>query len=413
MPDAGHGLDPIETARHGLERSREVLRSAAGDLDAHRRWFKSYVAEEEKKRKQHTRRVKHHQAMLRRRERREQAIRSAKRTAIFSAIAVRSKYRFASHAAASALASGSGLLSRASARITATARIAASHIHAHVAHGLGLGRTKARALRGAGITAISALAAQSAEKARNTAAVARMPIARAFTSGMTRARAVHPLIGSEASRLQQRARALARTASAAALAGVSAARVHFASFNGSLRLVRSSLRANGRAMATSLQNAVAHASAWGAANMRDLEPKLAGAASRASASTRRAAEGLTLAVATRISVMQPRLRAYARRAAALVESLPGQARHGLDRVQQGMLVPAEHLAASAIGAIRRQSRRLAVRVRREASVGEPRAAARREDRGDERGTALACIGPWRANLPAVRPAETGRQSPAF
>jgi hypothetical protein len=79
MPDAGDSLDPIEAAKYGLERSREVLRSAAGDLDAHRRWFKSYVAEEEKKRRQHTRRVKHHQAMLRRLERRGRAIRSEKR----------------------------------------------------------------------------------------------------------------------------------------------------------------------------------------------------------------------------------------------------------------------------------------------------------------------------------------------
>jgi hypothetical protein len=148
--------------------------------------------------------------------------------------------------------------------------------------------------------------------------------------------------------------------------------------------------------------------------MRDLKPKLAGGASRASTSTRRAAERLKRVVAARIAVMRPLLQIYARRASALVASLPGHARHGFDRVQQGMLVPAEHLAASAIGTIRRQSRRLAIKVRREASAGEPRAAVRREDRGHERGRALACIEPWRAKLPAVPPAETGRrQSPAF
>jgi hypothetical protein len=147
--------------------------------------------------------------------------------------------------------------------------------------------------------------------------------------------------------------------------------------------------------------------------MRDLEPKLVGVTSRASTSTRRAVERLKLAAVPRIAAMRPLLQTYARRAAALVESLPGHARHGLDRVQQGMLAPAEHLAASAIGAIRRQSGRLAIGVRREASAGEPGAAARREDRGEERGRALACIEPWRANLPAVRPAEAGRQSPAF
>jgi hypothetical protein len=400
MPDAGDSLDPIEAARRGLERSREMLASVAGELDAHHRWFKSYLAEEEKKRKQHARRIKHHQAVLRRREGRKRAMRFARRARLVTSLAVRSAYRSVSDAASSTLSLSRDLLSGASAWAARTARVVASSAYKVTASGLSRSAVKAHAFILACAEAASALASSASRMAHEAALSAYPRMEKGMSSFVARKRALEQ-ISSVAIAVS-----LSKAAAAARAVSLSATEL--------LATSRSWLRATGSAHASSVQRAASSSSSWIATRARKLLPRLAGAASAIAASARRTAGTLNVVIVNRIALDGPRLRAYARRSSALAEKLPGQILHGLGRLQGAVILPMRRRVVSTAGGFGWQRWRLAIWEMQAAppEADEEDHASMQDGQAGGRSTALALLEPWRSGLPAVRRAQAGRQPPA-
>ena len=93
MSDVGQKHHADESAPEVVARSKDVVATAAEELQDYERWLKDFVASEEQSRKRHARSLKREQARHRRRQKRERTARAGKRVALGFARAVRSASR--------------------------------------------------------------------------------------------------------------------------------------------------------------------------------------------------------------------------------------------------------------------------------------------------------------------------------
>jgi hypothetical protein len=86
-------LDPIELAQGEISRSKDVIASAAKELDQHDRWLKDFIAAEKRNRARHARWIRRKQATEHFRLKRQRMARSGKRAALYCAVFARSASR--------------------------------------------------------------------------------------------------------------------------------------------------------------------------------------------------------------------------------------------------------------------------------------------------------------------------------
>ena len=82
MTDVGRDIHADEFAPEVVARSKDVVATAAEELEDYQSWLKDFVASEEKSRKRHASALKREQVRYRRQLKRERTVRAVKRTAL-------------------------------------------------------------------------------------------------------------------------------------------------------------------------------------------------------------------------------------------------------------------------------------------------------------------------------------------